>query len=215
MSLKHITIGALVAACIFVAQAQEQEKEQRNELSGIIGRTFTSDQSIQGAPAYDPDLRFSNGLSFEINYARHGGVMGRGFFSLNLEVPFVVNPDEDLHAAQNVIPKQYSSFFVTPAARLNVFSNQAVSPWVSFGGGFGYFRESSTLEFAGLPNPGKTGTTTSALQAGLGLDVKIFDRFSLRGEARDFWSGVPQLNVNTGKNRQHNIFAGGGIVWHF
>jgi hypothetical protein len=215
MSLKHLAIGALmavgalVAVCTFAAQAAAQ----KNELSGILGRTFTSDQAIQGAPSYDPDLRFGNGLTFEVNYARH--IVGRGFLSLALEVPFVVNPDEDLHAAQNVIPKQYSSFFVTPAARLNVFSNQAVSPWVSFGGGFGYFRESSTLEFAGLPNPGKTGTTTSALQAGLGLDVKIFDRFSLRGEARDFWSGVPQLNVNTGKNRQHNIFAGGGIVWHF
>jgi hypothetical protein len=32
---------------------------------------------------------------------------------------------------------------------------------------------------------------------------------------RDFWSGVPQLNVDTGKSRQHNIFGGGGVVWHF
>ena len=85
MSLKHLAIGALVAVCTFVAQAAAQE----NELSGIIGRTFTSDQSILGAPAYDPDLRFSNGLSFEINYARNLIGMGRGFLSLTLEVPFV------------------------------------------------------------------------------------------------------------------------------
>jgi hypothetical protein len=26
---------------------------------------------------------------------------------------------------------------------------------------------------------------------------------------------VPQLNVNTGKSHQYNLFAGGGIVWHF
>jgi hypothetical protein len=26
---------------------------------------------------------------------------------------------------------------------------------------------------------------------------------------------VPQLNVNTGKSRQYNLFAAGGIVWHF
>jgi hypothetical protein len=37
----------------------------------------------------------------------------------------------------------------------------------------------------------------------------------LRLAARDFWSGVPQLNVDTGKSRQHNIFVAGGIVWHF
>lgn len=208
MSLKHLAIGALVAVCICGAQASAQ----KNELSGIIGRTFTSDQGIQGAPSYDPNLRFGNGLTFEINYARR--VMSGSLFSLALEVPFVVNPDEDLHAAQNLIPEQYSSFFLTPAARLNIFSDQAVSPWVSFGGGFGHFSESSTLEFGGS-NAGQTGTSTGVLQAGVGLDVKILSHFSLRGEVRDFWSGVPQLNVNTGKSRQHNIFAGGGIVWHF
>jgi hypothetical protein len=208
MSLKHLTIGAVVAVCTFVAQAAAQ----KNELSGILGRTVISDQGIPGAPSYDPDLHFGKGLTFEVNYARQ--VMRGEPWSLDLEVPFVVNPVEHLHAAQNVIPKQYSSYFVTPAARFNAFPGTAVSPWVSFGGGFGHFSESSTLVLGG-PNPGKTGTTTGVLQAGLGLDVKIYKHFSLRGEVREFWSGVPQLNVNTGKSHQYNLFAGGGIVWHF
>ena len=42
-----------------------------------------------------------------------------------------------------------------------------------------------------------------------------FNKLSLRGEARDFNSGVPQLNVDTGKSRQHNYFVGGGVVWRF
>ena len=209
MSLKHLTIAAVVAVCTFVAQAAAQE----NELTGILGRTFISDQGIPGAPSYDPDLRFGKGLTFEVNYARH--VMGGQLWSLALEVPFVVNPVEDLHTAQNLTPKQYSSFFVTPSARLNAFPETAVSPWISFGGGFGHFSESSTLEFGGLPNPGKTGTTTGVVQGGLGLDVKIYKHFTLRGEGREFWSGVPQLNVSTGKSHQYNLFAGGGIVWHF
>ncbi len=208
MSLKHLAIGAVAAVCTFVAQAAAQN----NELSGILGRTFISNQGIQGAPSYDPDLRFGRGLTFEVNYARR--VMGGDVYSVALEVPFVVNPDEDLHAAQNLIPQQYSSYFVTPAARANLFPRTAVSPWASFGGGFGHFSESSTLEFGGS-NPGKTGSTTGALQGGLGLDVKMFNNVSLRGEFRDFWSGVPQLNANTGKNRQHNFFVGGGIVWRF
>jgi hypothetical protein len=208
MSLKHLTIGAVLAVCTFAVQAAAQ----KNELSGTLGRTFISNQGIPGAPSYDPELRSGNGLTFEINYARR--VMDGPIWSLAVEVPFVVNHDEDVHAAQNVVPGQYSSIFITPAARLNLFPEQAVSPWVSFGGGFGHFGESSTLLFGGL-NPGKTGTTTGVLQAGVGLDVKIFGRFSLRGEARDFWSGVPDLNVNTGKSRQHNIFVGGGLVWHF
>src|SRR5712671_6307785 len=209
MSLKLLTAGTLVTVCTFVTHAAAQ----KNELSGILGRTFISDQSIPGAPSYDPKLRFGKGLTFELNYARH--LMGGDLSSLSLEVPLVVNVDEDLHAAQNVIPKQYSSYFITPAARLNMFPNQAVSPWVSIGGGFGHFSVSSTLEFGGFPNPGKTGTSTGVFQAGLGLDVRLFSRFSLRGEVRDFWSGVPQLNVDTGKTRQHNVFVAGGIVWHF
>ncbi len=206
--MKNLTIAAVVMVCIIAAPAAAQ----KNELSGIFGRTFVSDQGIQGAPSFDPNLRFGKGLTFEGNYAR--GFMGGALASLVLEVPFVVNPDEDLHAAQNLIPEKYSSYFVTPAARVNLFPQTAVSPWASFGGGFGHFSEGSTLEFGGK-NPGKTGTTTGVLQAGLGLDVKLSGRFSLRGEARDFWSGVPHLNVNTGKSRQHNILVGGGIVWHF
>jgi len=209
MSLKHLTIGAVVAVCALAVPAAAQ----KNELSGIIGRTFISNQRIQGAPAFDPDLRFGKGTSFEVNYARH--IWEGGFWSLTAEVPLLVNPDEDLHAAlPNRIPEKYASYFVTPAARVNVLPGQGISPWVSVGGGFGYFKESSTLLFGGK-NPGKTGTNTGIFQAGLGLDVKILGRFSLRGEGRDFWSGVPQLNVHTGRSRQHNIFAGGGIVWHF
>lgn len=208
MSLKHLAIGAVVAVCTFVAQTAAQS----NELSGILGRTFISNQGIQGAPSYDPNLHFGKGLTFEVNYARH--VMETGIVSISLEVPFVVDPDEDLHAAQNLVPGKYSSIFVTPAARANLFPLTAVSPWVSFGGGFGHFSESSTLEFGGS-NPGKTGTTTGVLQGGLGLDVKMFNNVSLRGEFRDFWSGVPQLNVNTAKNRQHNFFVGGGVLWRF
>jgi hypothetical protein len=82
------------------------------------------------------------------------------------------------------------------------------------GGGLGYFKENSTLEFGG-PNPGKTGTTSGVLQLGAGLDVKLYDRLRVRGEVRDFYSGVPQLNVDIGKSRQHNFLVGGGVVYPF
>jgi hypothetical protein len=210
MSLKHLTIGTLVAICTFVAQGAAQNYEQgaaeKNELSGILGRTFIADQGIQGAPAYDPNLRFGKGLTFEINYARR--FMGTNVWSVALEVPFIANLDEDAHTyAQPFL--SYRSFFVTPAARLNVFPATAVSPWLSFGGGFGHF---------GGISDGSTSTSgniTGVMQAGVGLDVKLSGRFTVRGEARDFWSGLPDLNVNTGKSHQHNIFVGGGIVWHF
>jgi hypothetical protein len=52
-------------------------------------------------------------------------------------------------------------------------------------------------------------------QIGLGLDVHLLSSLSVRGQVRDFYSGVPELNVDTGKSRQHNYFVGGGVVWHF
>jgi hypothetical protein len=128
----------------------------------------------------------------------------------SVEVPFVYNWDEELRSDAVEIPKSLTMYFLTPSARLNIFSESAVSPWVSFGGGFGHFSGSSTI--SGVPT---NSTTTGTLQAGVGLDVRVFHSFSVRGEARDFWSGVPQLNVDTGKSRQHNYFVAAGIVWRF
>src|SRR5579859_3143360 len=115
MSLKHLTIGTLVAICTFVTQAVAQ----KNELSGILGRTFISDQGIKGATSFDTNVHFGKGLTFEVNYARR--VIDGPFWSLALEVPFVVNADEDVHSALFVTPRQFSSIFVTPAARVNLF----------------------------------------------------------------------------------------------
>jgi len=207
--VKQLTLAVFLAACVIVPRAMAQ----RNELSGILGRTFVSDQGIQGAPAFDSQLRFGKGLTFEVNYAR--GVWGSPLLSLSAEVPVVVNVDQDLHAAIPIeIPQGYKSFIVTPAARLNIFPVTAVSPWVSIGGGFAHYSASSDLLYAGK-NPNPTGTTTGAFEAGVGVDVKLYKEFRLRGEARDFWTGVPQLNVTTGKDHQHNYLVGVGIVWRF
>jgi hypothetical protein len=209
MSRKRLTVAVIVSVCVLAAHAAAQ----KNEFSGLIGRTFISDQTITGSTVSDNKLRFGDGLTFEANYARR--VLDGALLSVSLEVPFVFSFDEDLHAAlPSRIPEGYRSYFVTPAARLNVFSASAVSPWVSVGGGFGHFSESSSLLFGGK-NPGKTGTTTGVFQVGGGLDVRLIRKFSLRGEVRDLWSGVPQTNVATDKSRQHNLFVSAGVVWHF
>jgi hypothetical protein len=209
MSLKRLAVAVLVSVCAFAVPATAQ----KNELSGLIGRTFISDQTIKGSTTSDNKLRFGDGLTLEGNYARH--LMDAGLLSLSLEVPFLFNPDEDLHVALPTrIPDNYRSYFLTPSARLNVFSHFAVSPWVSVGGGFAHFSPSSSLLFGGK-NPSTTGTTTGVFQVGGGLDVKLIRKFSLRAEVRDFQSGVPKLGVTTDKSRQHNLFAGAGLVWHF
>jgi len=209
MARKWLAAAVLVVLTGLVANAVAQD--QKNELTGIIGRTFVSNHHVVGL-AVDEVVTSGNGLTFEVNYGRR--LWGSGPLSLTAEVPAAFNLDEDIHLKANLVPASYRSIFVTPSIRANLFPGTGFSPWVSVGGGFGYFGESSKLEFGGA-NPGKTGTTTGVLQIGAGFDVKIFGPFSLRAQVRDFRSGVPQLNVNTGSSTQHNLFAGGGLIWHF
>jgi hypothetical protein len=202
-------VAVLVSLVGLISGASAQEK---NELTGLIGRTFISDQGVTGTSTPGALLTSSAGLSFQANYGRQ--LLNLGLVGLTGEVPFVVNFNEKVRYDLNLVPKDYKSFFVTPSIRANLFPGSGISPWVSAGGGVGHFSENSTLEFGGV-NPGKTGTTTGIFQMGVGIDVKLFSHFSVRGEARDFFSGIPQLNVDTGKSRQHNFFVGAGVVWHF
>jgi hypothetical protein len=194
------------------AAAQDERFDKKNEVTGIIGRIFISDQGIQGANYFNPYVRSGKGLTFEINYSRL--FFGTPVFSLSGEIPAAFNLREKLNSGSDVVPPNYKQIFVTPSARLNLFPATKVSPWVSLGGGFGYFNENKNLLYYG-PNPGGS-STTGVLQIGVGLDLQVWSRFSIRGQLRDFWSGTPDLPLaDTGKTRQNNLFLGAGLVYHF
>jgi opacity protein-like surface antigen len=123
-----------------------------------------------------------------------------------------VDPTNKLQYATNVVPPAFKSYFVTPAARVNLFPATSFSPWVSVGGGFGYFTPSSTLEFGGS-NPSKS-RSTGVFQVGGGLDVRVIGNFKIRGEIRDFYSGEPPVNLNL-SNRYSNLYAAAGVVFSF
>jgi hypothetical protein len=205
---------AVLAVTMSILGAVASAQDEKNEVTGMIGRIFISDQGIHGpnAPAINPFVRSGKGLTFEVNYARH--FLATPIFAVSGEVPAVFNLDEKLNSGAPVVPKKYSQIFVTPSARVNFFPETAVSPWVSLGGGFGHFTEDKNLLYYGT-NPGSS-TTSGVLQIGAGLDVKVWHRFSIRGQVRDFYSGTPDLPLaDTGKTRQHNYFVGGGVVYHF
>ena len=210
MSGKQLWSAALAVVVLVSGLATAQE--EKNQLTGIVGRTFVSNQGIKGATFSNPFIRFGNGFTFEVDYSRY--LITSPIFALSGEVPVVFNLDQDINSGANVVPSHYSSYFITPAARVNLLPAAAVSPWVSFGGGFGHFSENGSL-ISGGTNPGKS-KTTGVLQGGLGLDVRIWRRISIRGEVRDFWSGEPDFPLApTGKTRQHNLFVGAGATWHF
>jgi hypothetical protein len=210
MSGKQAVIAVLTLMCILGASAAAQD--EKNELTGVLGRIFISDQGIRGATYPNPFIRSGKGLTFEVNYARR--LFGTQVYAISGEVPAVFNLDEDLNSGSDVVPIDYKQIFVTPSVRLNLFPATAVSPWISLGGGFGYFSQNKTLIYGG-PNPGSS-STTGVMQGGLGLDVRVWHKFSIRGQVRDFWSGEPNFPLaDTGKTRQHNYFVGGGVIYHF
>src|SRR5438132_10451038 len=109
MAPKFFGIAVLVAMTILAAAAVAQE----NELTGIIGRTFISDQGVIGAIGTDTVLHSGNGLTFEVNYGRR---MWMSLLAvLTFEVSFALNLDEDLHFKQYIIPVGYRSYVTTPS----------------------------------------------------------------------------------------------------
>ena len=117
MSGKQLWIAALAGVALVSSPATAQD--ERNELTGIVGRTFISNEGIKGATFSNPFVRFGNGLTFEVNYSRY--LITSPVFALSGEVPVVFNLDQDINSGANVVPSQYRSYFITPAARVNLF----------------------------------------------------------------------------------------------
>jgi len=199
------TIGAVSA----VAQ------EEKNEVGGSLGRIFISDRGIQDAVYPGHSIHYGKGLTFDVSYARR--FLVTPVWAVAGEVIFAFNPDADVNAGSygfSVVPSGIRQVFVTPGARVNFFPTTGVSPWVSFGVGFAHYSQSSQLLYGGT-NPGNS-TTSAAVQAGIGLDVKVTSRISMRGGVRDFWAGQADFPLApTGKTRQHNYFVFGGAFWRF
>ena len=206
---KRLLLAFLSTAFVFAGCARAQQ----NEVAGGIGRTLITDRAIQpgSVPLLNNFVRFGSGTTFEINYARH--LKGGDFFRLDVEVPLVGNPDEDLGSGNGAVPSGYSSYFVTPAIRGKVFASNALQPWISFGGGLGYFAFSDKLVYGGTNIGGNK--TSGLLQLGYGLDVKLKETFGLRVAARNFWSSSLPFNVASAQGGQRSFVVTGGVYWRF
>jgi opacity protein-like surface antigen len=204
MARKYFGIVILLTVAILAGNAVAQKS---NEIAGTIGRTVISDQTVSGGST----IHFGDGLTYGANYAHR--FFNVGLLGISVEVPFIIDRTNRLQYNTNVVPASFRSIFVTPAVRVNLFPDTSFSPWVSVGGGLGYFTPSSTLEFNNTPNPGKS-QSTGVFQVGGGLDLRIIGNLKLRGEFRDFNSGEPPINLSP-KSRYSNLYLGAGLVFSF
>jgi len=195
---------ALLFATTIAAAAEHQ-----NEVGLLLGGIVTQDRNIVPGPG---TVDISPGLTFQATYARL--LKQTEAVGIYFEIPFVATPSTDVASTNPAVPFNYASLFVTPGVKFKFRPQKKTSPFVAVGGGFARFDESSTL-VSGAPNLGPRGTNSGVLQFGGGVDVKVFSRFSVRGEVRDFYSGRPQFNVSTDGDRQHNVVFSGGFVVHF
>src|SRR6266700_4190465 len=209
----------LVSSCLILvaASACAQESalwDKKNEVGFVIGRDLTSGHAIKSPPIPPPFMdnrvNIGRGLTFQGNYGRRLRTSELAAFTF--EVPVVYLYDQDLNSSNDLIPEGYKGLFVTPGVRANLFPNTLVSPWASFGGGLARFTTSKNGVYNVLKVPGKSNTT-SAIEFGIGLDVKVWRMLKVRAEIRDFYSGVPDLNVDQGRTRMHNVMGGGGVLW--
>jgi hypothetical protein len=69
MSWKQLWIAALAVVALVSSPATAQD--EKNQLAGIVGRTFISNEGIKGATFSNPFVPFGNGLTFEVNYCRY------------------------------------------------------------------------------------------------------------------------------------------------
>lgn len=205
--VKKIRVLLLVLAVSTSIGAGAQSK---NELGLQLGGEVSPDRAATGA-----NIAVGTSLTYQATYARK---LSNGNTALYLEFPFVATPSRDVQSRIAIVPRNYASLFVTPAVRVMFATEGAISPWLSLGGGYGRYDESSTL-LNGSANTRARGTNTGAAQFGAGVDlrtpVRLHFPIGVRAEVRDFYAGAPRLNVATDKNRQHNVIVSGGIVVHF
>jgi hypothetical protein len=206
-----VLIFALLLSVSLSAAAQDDTK---NELGLLLGAVLRPDANAVAPVTGRIDVK--QGLTYQANYARKlGSPSGIAF---HLEFPFVATPSADVSSTIGSVPRNYASIFVTPAVRFTFAPDSTVRPWVSVGGGYGRFDESSTRVDQN-ENTGPRGKNTGALQFGGGVDIKspfrVLVPFSFRGEVRDFYSSTPLLNIDLESDRQHNVIVSGGIIIHF
>jgi hypothetical protein len=206
----HFAIMTLVLSITTAAVGQSH---QENELGLLLGSNsvLQSGSSGQGAT-----IDFGHSLTFGLTYAHIWKVSER--VTVGIEVPLEAGPSVDVSSTDPSVPQNYAFLFITPGVRVGFRPEGTVRPWLSVGGGYARFDESSTL-VSGLPNLSARGTNRGAAQFGAGVDfrtpIKVLFPVGLRLEVRDFYTGQPKLDFAREDGRQHNLIFSGGIILHF
>jgi Outer membrane protein beta-barrel domain len=165
---------------------------QSNEVGVTFGGQFVSG-----------DYDFGHSGVFEVNPAHR--ILNGEVAGLYVEVPLTWTFKNARTDPSSALHDHYTSFFFTPGLKVKVLPQLPISPYGFVGVGLAHFHDSDTDQ----------GSYENVIDYGAGVDWKLAPFISVRGELRDFNSGVPRLGFPNPGSRQQNVMATVGLSLHF
>ena len=201
MQRKHI----LLFATSFFGIAVGQELPARQEVGLTLGGLFTGERT-GGATHLD----LGSGIALQANYGYR--LLGNHSIALFAEVHLLANPLRNVTSTDSTVTRDVASLFITPGIRVKFFQSSRITPYAAIGGGWADYQQ-STLTLGGAANRAPRTVNHGAFDYGGGFDVKLWRFVGLRSEIRDFYTGSPSYNTGQIHGGQHNVVAGGGLVF--
>jgi opacity protein-like surface antigen len=204
MNTKFVVL--LLSSISLVCLAQENGA-RKNELAFGLGGIPPLSRSDA------PSLDAGSGVALQLNYGRR--FLGGRKAALYGEIDFLASPTREVSGSVSTATHDFASLYLTPGIRLKFLPASRISPYAAAGGGYADYEQSMT-RIDGQANTVSRQLGRGVFDFGAGVDVRIWQFVTLRGEARDFFTGSPAYNIRAISGGQHNVVATGGFVlrWH-
>jgi hypothetical protein len=191
-TLRQRTIGSLLLLLLApIACAQ------KNDFGFTLG----------GYVAASSPLDIGAAWALEGSYARR--VASVPLISLSAELPVAESFTSSVPTLNGLtLARSYTSFFITPGARIRLAPSFPISPYIAAGLGYGRFNRK-------LFDGSTSASGAFVADIAGGLDIKILPFISLRGEIRDFNSTAPGVESLFAAGRQNNLFITLGVGARF
>ncbi len=202
--MHKILIAFLFISLLAVVAPASAQNQIAFTVGGITRDSPSVSRITLGRPCPITGCQFppeANSLDagFGLNASLTRRLVNLRLVDFSLELPVIVVPSRGTDVAVSNVRTVY----FTPALKIGLNTNGAISPFASVGGGFAHFSGGSS-----------TSNLEGAFAVGGGADFKTpIPLFALRAEARYLRSGLP--NVFVGSGNLNNVYFGAGVVLKF
>jgi hypothetical protein len=193
----------LVAISLFLFPFARATHAQRNELAFLAGLAGPQSQTITAGGNTITSGSVSPGA--QINYAAR---MMHRVIDGYVELPFVfvlrASGQTITGLGATISGSAGPDIYFTPGSRFQFLPRSRLSPYAAAGFGIASFAATPSIAPGGMSVPGNR-ENSAALGFGAGLDLRLTPFLSLRGDARDFYTG---RNLGAVKGWNHGLFQG-------